>query len=192
MEKCTRLPYTVALTNLCTVFQLIAKANLHLNPAKCSLFHRQTSFLGHVVSEREVSTDPAKVEAVEKWLSPMSTGEVCSFLGLASFYRRFIAEFANIAQPLHQLTEKGQRFTWLPASQNTVNHLHKDLITTPILAIPDSTKPFLLDTDASNDGVGAVLSQMSEDDERVVAYYSHTLHSKTLTSKPSIGQEQNT
>ncbi|KAJ8402815.1 hypothetical protein AAFF_G00364870 [Aldrovandia affinis] len=76
----------------------------------------QTSFLGHVVSERGVSIDPAKVEAMEKWPSPMSTGEVHSFLGLASYYQRFIVGFANITRPLHQLTEKGQQFMWLPAS----------------------------------------------------------------------------
>ncbi|KAJ8402584.1 hypothetical protein AAFF_G00366670 [Aldrovandia affinis] len=100
--------YAVALTNLRTVFQLIAKANLCLNPAKRSLFRRQTSFLGHVVSERGVLTDPAKVEAMEKWLLPTSTGQVRSFLGLASYYRRFIVGFANFARSLYQLTEKRQ------------------------------------------------------------------------------------
>ncbi|KAJ8400154.1 hypothetical protein AAFF_G00398480 [Aldrovandia affinis] len=80
--------YTAALNNLCTVFEQIAKANLRLNPAKCSLFRRQTSFQEHVVSERGVSTDPAKVEAVEKWPSPTSSAEVRSFLGLASYYNR--------------------------------------------------------------------------------------------------------
>ncbi|KAJ8361892.1 hypothetical protein AAFF_G00414160 [Aldrovandia affinis] len=140
-----KFTYTVVLTNLRTVFQLIAKANLHLNPAKCSLFRQHTSFLGHLVSERGVSTDPAKVEVVEKWSAPTSTGEVRSFLGLASYYQRFIAVFANIARPLHQLTEKGQRFTWSPASQNAFSQLRKALITAPILAIPDPTKSFLLD-----------------------------------------------
>ncbi|KAJ8404571.1 hypothetical protein AAFF_G00334340 [Aldrovandia affinis] len=82
-----------------TVFKQIAKANLRLNPAKCSLFCQQTSFLGLVVSVRGVSTDPTKVEAVEKWPSPTSTGEVPSFLGLASYYRRFIVGLANITRP---------------------------------------------------------------------------------------------
>ncbi|KAJ8400180.1 hypothetical protein AAFF_G00398740 [Aldrovandia affinis] len=128
---------TAALTNLRTVFELIAKANLRLNPVKCSLFRRQTSFLEHVVSKRGVSSDPAKVEAVEKWQLPTSTGEVRSFLGLASYYRRFITGFANIARPLHQLTEKGQRFTRSPASQDAFDRLRKALITAPVLAIPE-------------------------------------------------------
>ncbi|KAJ8401335.1 hypothetical protein AAFF_G00385660 [Aldrovandia affinis] len=135
---------------------LIANANLRLNLAKYSLFRRQTSFLGHIVSERGVSTNPAKVEAVEKWPSPTSTGEVRSFLGIASYYRRFIAGFANIARPL---PKKGQWFKWSPVSQDAFDHLRKALTTVPVLAIPDPSKPFILDTDTSNDGVGAVLSQ---------------------------------
>ncbi|KAJ8413703.1 hypothetical protein AAFF_G00082100 [Aldrovandia affinis] len=124
----------------CIDYCCLNKENLRLNLVKCSLFCRQTSFLGHIVSEREVLTDLAKVEAAEKCLSPMSTSEVCSFLGLASYYRRFIAGFANITRRLHQLTEKGQRFTWSPASQDAFDHLRKALITAPILAIPDLMK----------------------------------------------------
>ncbi|KAJ8387183.1 hypothetical protein AAFF_G00159950 [Aldrovandia affinis] len=106
------------------VVLLIAKANLQLNPVKCSLFHQQTSFLGHVVSERGVSTDPAKVEPVEIWPSLTSTAKVHSFLGLASYYRRFIVGFSNIAQPLHELTEKGQWITWSLASQPPTHGSH--------------------------------------------------------------------
>ncbi|KAJ8414014.1 hypothetical protein AAFF_G00066120 [Aldrovandia affinis] len=93
--------YAAVITNLHTAFELITK----------------NSFLGYVISKRGVSTDPEKVEAVEKFPSPMSKGEVRSFLGLASYYQRSIAGFANITWPLHQLTEKGQWFTWSPVSQ---------------------------------------------------------------------------
>ncbi|KAJ8403508.1 hypothetical protein AAFF_G00352800 [Aldrovandia affinis] len=161
--------YTAALNNLRTVFKEIAKANLCLNPVKCSLFRRQTCFLGHVVSERGVTTDPAKVEAVEKCPSPTLIGEVCSFLGLALYYRRFIAGFVNTTRPLHQLTEKGQRLKWSPASIGTFDHLCKTVTTAPVLAIPDPARPFILDTDTSNDGIEAVLSQAGEDREKVVA-----------------------
>ncbi|KAJ8390191.1 hypothetical protein AAFF_G00109300 [Aldrovandia affinis] len=141
--------YTTALNSLHLVSQQITMVNLCLNSAKCSLFHRQTSFLGHIVSKKGVSTDPAKVEAVEQWPVPTSTAELSSFLGLASYY---------IARPLHQLTEKAQRFHWSPFSQDPFNQLHRVLITAPVLVIPDLSKPFIPDTDASNDGVGAVLS----------------------------------
>ncbi|KAJ8404659.1 hypothetical protein AAFF_G00335220 [Aldrovandia affinis] len=147
--------YIAALNSL---FQQIANANLCLNPAKYSLFHRKTSFLGHVVSEEGVSTDPAKVEVVEQWLVLTSTAEMRSFLGLASYYRRFIVGLADIAHPLHQLTKKAQWFQWSPASQDAFNRLRRALITAPVLAIPGSSKPFILDTDISNDGISAVLS----------------------------------
>ncbi|KAJ8412694.1 hypothetical protein AAFF_G00116450 [Aldrovandia affinis] len=95
--------------------------------------------------------------------------EVFSFLGLVSYYKQFIAGFADIARPLHQLTEKAQQFQWSPSSQDAFNWLHKTLIMAILLAIPDPSKPFILDTDASNDGVGVVLSQMGELGERAMA-----------------------
>ncbi|KAJ8399525.1 hypothetical protein AAFF_G00409360 [Aldrovandia affinis] len=103
-------------------------------------------------------------------------------MGLASYYLRFIVGFANITQPLHQLTEKGQRFTGSPASQDALDRLSKAFITAPVLAIPDLTKPFILDTDASNDGIGAILSQTGMEGERVVAYYSRALHKPDATT----------
>ncbi|KAJ8389934.1 hypothetical protein AAFF_G00112190 [Aldrovandia affinis] len=144
--------------------RLLAGPSLPISTTENSLHYRQgimgiQCYAVRSVQQSEGSV-PEKVEAVEKWPSPTSAGEVRSLLVLASYYRRFIAGFANIARPLHQLTEKGQRFTWSPASQKAFDHLRKALITAPILAIPDPTKPFLLDTDARNNGVGAVLSQV--------------------------------
>ncbi|KAJ8410114.1 hypothetical protein AAFF_G00211550 [Aldrovandia affinis] len=133
--------YTVALNNLRTAFEQIAKTNLRQNPYKCSLFRQQTSFLGHVVNERGVSTDPAKEEPVEKCHLLDRRGEVHSFLGLDSYHLRFIAGFANIVCPLHQLTEKGQQFKWTSASQDAFDRLHKALTTAPVLAIPDPPSP---------------------------------------------------
>lgn len=100
---------------------------------------------------------------------PSNQTEVRSFLGLASYYRRFVRGFAEIARPLHQLTENGKRFKWDEACQRAFVELKTHLILAPILAYPDPKKVFILDIDASDFGIGAVLSQDMEGLERVVA-----------------------
>uniref|UniRef100_A0A3Q1J2D2 ribonuclease H n=1 Tax=Anabas testudineus TaxID=64144 RepID=A0A3Q1J2D2_ANATE len=165
-----------ALANLREVFTVIRQAGLRLNPAKCNLLARETAFLGHVVSEHGVSTDPAKVSAVRDWPTPTTASELRSFLGLASYYRRFVRGFATIASPLHRLTEKGKRFEWSSAYTTAFQQLKAALADAPVLALPDPQQPFILDTDASNVGVGAVLSQGGEAGERAVAFYSCSLN----------------
>ena len=122
-----------------------------------------------------MATDPAKTEKVAAWPCPTSVTEVQRFLGLASYYRRFIRNFAEIAKPLHRLTEKTQDFRWTDQCDNAFRELKQRLTSAPILAFPDFSQPFILDTDASQTGIGAVLSQVQEGQERVVAYASRTL-----------------
>ena len=98
------------------------------------------------------------------------------FLGLANYYCRFIQGFAELAKPLHRLTERNVSFTWTKECQESFAHLCHRLTTTPILAYPDFAKPFILDTDASNSSIGAVLSQLGDDGcEHVIAYGSKLL-----------------
>lgn len=92
------------------VLSKLRQANLKVKPVKCNLFATEVQYLGHIISARGVKADPAKVEAVCQWPVPKNQTEVRSFVGLASYYRRFIRGFAELAQPLHQLTEKGRRF----------------------------------------------------------------------------------
>lgn len=153
----------------------LKSTNLKVKPAKCTLFAKKVNYLGHVISEERVGTDPAKSETVKAWPTPTTVGEVRSFVGLASYYRRFIEGFGSIAQPLHKLTEKNRQFKWDGACQEAFDALKCKLTTAPILAYPDPTKPFILDTDASDQGIGAVLSQLHGDQERVVAYASRSL-----------------
>lgn len=96
-------------------------------------------------------------------------------MGLASYYRRFVRGFADITRLLHQLTEKGRRFSWGEECQVAFNQLKASLITAPVLAYPDPTKTFILVTDTSNVGVGAVLSQKESGLERVIAYACRVL-----------------
>ncbi|KAK2917592.1 hypothetical protein Q8A73_004338 [Channa argus] len=153
-----------AINNLAGVFMAIRQAGLRLNPAKSHLLARETQFLGHVVNEHGVTTDRAKVAAIKEWPQPTTTSELRSFLGLASYYRRFVKDFATIASPFHRVTEKGRRFEWSEACSRAFQRLKVDLSEAPVLAYADPQQPFIVDTDASGVGIGAVLSQGGENE----------------------------
>ena len=156
------------LTNLAAVLKRIKGAGLRLKPSKCVLCREAVSYLGHIVSRSGVATDPEKTAKVATWPTPRSVQEVQQFLGLASYYRRFVKQFAEIAKPLYRLTERGRQFRWTMECATAFAMLKSRLTSTPILAFPDSTKPFLLDTDASQEGIGAVLSQECDGNEVVI------------------------
>ena len=164
------------LLHLREVLIRLREAGLKLQPSKCSFCQKKVAFLGHIVSDKGVATDPAKTAQVAKWPTPSSQKEVQQFLGLASYYRRFVKDFATIAKPLHRLTEKTMDFKWTSECQSAFEELRRNLTAAPILAFPDFEKPFILDTDASDFGVGAVLSQVQDDGtERAIAYASRVL-----------------
>ena len=164
------------LERLKEVFLRLRKANLKLKVKKCELFQQSVSFLGHIVSKDGISADPEKVQAVKSWPSPNSVTEVRSFLGFCSYYRKFVKGFADIASPLHKITEKGRKFEWTDECQDAFESLKDILTSTPILAYPDESSSFILDTDASEIGIGAVLSQIQDGNERVLAYASRKLN----------------
>ena len=128
-----------------------------------------------MISNKGVSTDPAKISTVSHWPTPTNVTELRSFLGLASYYRRFIHHFAEVAAPLYRLQEKGSTFRWTANCTDAFEMLKKKLTSAPILAFPRPSDTFILDTDASECGIGAVLSQRQEGIERVIAYGSRTL-----------------
>lgn len=163
------------LHNLSVVLQKLKEAGLRLKPRKCSFCRESVSYLGHIVSREGVSTDPEKTAKVTSWPTPTSVQAVQQFLGLASYYRRFVRNFAEIAKPLHRLTERGRDFTWTVECETAFATLKYRLSSAPILSFPDFSKPFILDTDASQEGIGAVLSQICEGNEQVIAYASRTL-----------------
>ena len=137
------------LKNLELVFEKLLAAGLKLKARKCTLFAQKVKYLGHIISEQGIQTDPEKIEIVKHWPVPVSKTQVRSFIGLSSYYRKFIANYAQIAQPLHKLTEANVPFKWSDECQSAFDVLKSRLTSAPILTHPDFTKPFILDTDAS-------------------------------------------
>ena len=176
------------LQRLDTVFGKLRAFGLKIKPQKCSLFRREVKFLGHIVSAAGVATDPEKIKAVQEWEEPTSETELRSFLGLAGYYRRYVPSFAQIAKPLHQCigkatnTKKGAKKRlsqesplfhekWNQDCTLAFQKLKEKLTSAPVLAHPDFSKPFVVETDASFRGLGAVLSQ----EDGVIAYASRGL-----------------
>jgi len=137
--------FSQQIANLRQVFEGLRKANLKLSPRKCVLCQREVKYLGHVVSEEGISPDPGKIEAVKSWPRPSSSTEVKSFLGLCSYYQRFVPSFADIAHPLHQCTTTSP-FSGEPEADVAFKKLKQALTEAPVLAYPRPAASFILDT----------------------------------------------
>ncbi|BHF60516.1 hypothetical protein SprV_0100348100 [Sparganum proliferum] len=165
--------------NLRAVLLALREAGLTLNPQKCQFLREKVNYLGHEVSPSGIKVSAEKAGAILTWPTPNSTTEVRSFIGLASYYRRFIRDFAGIARPLHRLTEKGREFRWTDECQAAFDELRTRLSRAPTLMLPNTTEtapPFVLDTDASAFAMGGVLSQTDDNGlERVICFASKTL-----------------
>ena len=144
------------------VLSRLLHANLKLNPEKCQFFKKSVTFLGHIISDQGVSTDPEKIQAITQWLTLTSPEELRSFLGLASYYRRFIDKFAEIAAPLYRMQDKNSKFQWNKQCRSAFQSLKQNLSSAPVLAFPNPQDTFILDTDAGDVGIGGVLSQVQD------------------------------
>ena len=166
------------LRHITDVFHRLREAGLTVKPKKCQFAMSTCIYLGHVVGNGEVRPDSSKVEAVKTFPIPRSKSQVRAFLGLTGYYRRFIPDYARIAAVLTDLTKKDapSRVKWTSACHNAFAQLQKILCSAPVLRSPDLSHQFILQTDASNRGVGAVLSQKDDDGfEHPVAYFSRKL-----------------
>ena len=164
------------LEHLRTVMTSIAEAGLKLKPTKCHFACQEIEYLGHQVTPKGLRPTDHHVAAVKGFQTPTNLKELRQFLGLASYYRRFIRGFAALAQPLHYLTRKEVPFIWTSACENAFHALKESLTKAPVLAYPEFSRDFILETDASILGLGAVLSQQQEDgDTHPVAYASRSL-----------------
>lgn len=170
------------LQRLRTIFLKIREAGIKLSPDKCNFFQSELCFLGHIISHEGIKTDPKKVEAVAEWKKPGTIQEMRSFLGFTNYYRKFIDSYASLAGPLENLmTISGKNnmkcknktmLQWNPEAEAIFLSLKRSLTTAPVLSFPVRGGRFILDCDASHNYLGAVLSQVQNGEERVIAYGS--------------------
>ena len=155
----------------------LRRAGLTANPAKCRLGLEETSYLGYQVGRGNVRPQESKVAAIRDWPRPTSKKQVKSFLGLVGKYQRFIPGFATLASPLNDLTRKAlpDRVTWSDAAERAFGDLRRALCSEPVLLTPNFSLPLLVHTDASEVGLGAVLSQVQGGEEHPVMYVSRKL-----------------
>ena len=166
------------LEHLQLVIQRIQQASLKLKPSKCSFVREEVEFLGHVLTPEGLKTNPRIVEAVKEYRQPQNVKEIRQFLGLSSYYRRFIKNFAALAQPLTALTRNNVEFKWTAECQGAFDRLKQCMTTTPVLCYPSFDTPFVLETDASIRGIGAILSQVQSDGQ----YHPVAFASRSLTA----------
>ena len=164
-----------ALENLTLIFERLRSYGLQFKSTKCHLFQTSVPFLGHVVGRGGLECDPRKIMDVKSWPVPDGLKSVQQFLGFVGYYRRFIPNFADLAEPLVALTGKDVPFVWRPACATAFTGLRDALVRAPILSFPTEDGDYILDTDASNFGLGGVLSQIQDNVERLIAYCSRAL-----------------
>lgn len=157
------------------VFKILDEFNLKINIEKCTFFKDEVIILGHVLSTKGISPIPSKVKVIVNWLPPTNITQLKSFLGAIGYYRKFIKNFAQKAKSLFFLLKKDVPFVWSDECSDAFETLKISLTKAPILAAPDYSKPFIIRTDASRDGLGGVLLQVRDDMEVPLYFESRTL-----------------
>ena len=164
------------LERLDDVFTRLREHGLKAKPSKCVFFKSPIEFLGHLVSADGIEPQPQKLDTIRDWPTPHCLRDVRAFYGLASYYRRFVKDFAAIAEPLSRLTRKNTPFTWTDETQESFERLKRALVDAGTLAYPYPDVPCIVDTDASDVATGAVLSQVIDGVERPIAFFSRVLN----------------
>jgi hypothetical protein len=141
------------------VLQVLREHQLYGKLSKCSFYQKQIHYLGHIISEHGIVVDPEKIEAIRGWTTPINVSDVRYFMGLASYYKRFIVGFSNIVHPITSLQKKGTKFEWTFKCENNYNMLKELLTTVPVLKIVDPNEICVVCTDTCKEGLGGVLTQ---------------------------------
>jgi deoxyuridine 5'-triphosphate nucleotidohydrolase len=173
------------LDHLDAAFDRLRKAGLKAKLKKCEFGKRELTFLGFRTGKDGLRADPDKVNKITTCPAPKNVAEVRAFLGLASYYRRFVANFAKITEPIRRLLKKEEPFAWTAAQQEAFDQVKQMLTTPPILAYPNFEAPFTLAVDASYDGIGAVLSQTDNNGHEHPIHFasrSTTVHEQRLAT----------
>lgn len=158
------------LVHLQAVFEIMQHHKLYAKGSKCAFGVLEVEYLGHFISATGVATDPKKIDVVKAWKIPITVKQLRGFLGLAGYHRRFIRGFSAITRPLNELLKK-DKFTWHDQATAAFEKLKEALVIAPFLALPDYAKVFIIETDASRMGIGAVLMQQGHP----IAYISRCL-----------------
>ncbi|GJX69147.1 putative reverse transcriptase domain-containing protein [Tanacetum coccineum] len=153
------------------ILELLKKEELYAKFSKCDFWISIVQFLGHLIDSQGLHVDPAKIEAVKNWASPTTPTEIRKFLGLTSYYQRFIKDFSKIAKSLTELTQKNKKYIWGEDQESSFQLLKQKLYEALILALPEGNNNFVVYCDVSHQGLGAVLMQQ----EKVIAYASRQL-----------------
>jgi transposase InsO family protein len=158
------------------VLALLRENDLFLKPTKCEFNKTKVEYLGMIIEEGKISMDPVKLQGIRDWPSPTTVKKTREFLGFGNFYRRFIWHFSELAKPLNDLLKKDQKFEWTDDCQKAFDELKKRFTEEPVLMMPDKTKPFQIESDASKYATGAVLTQLdSNGDRHPISFISKSL-----------------
>jgi hypothetical protein len=168
-------PGTTHLAHVDRVLHLLSQHQLFLKLSKCVFGASEVEYLGHIVGKASVRVDPKNIEAMQDWSHPKTLKSLHVFLGLTCYYHKFVKNYRKIVAPLTALL-KNNSFTWTPEADQAFQALKAAMCTTPVLALPDFTKTFVLECDAFGRGIGAVLMQ----DGRTLAFTSKQLSERHL------------
>lgn len=168
------------LEHIQSIFEILRKSGLKIKTKKCEFAKKELVYLGHIISINGIRPNPKKTECVANFPTPNNSDQVRTFLGLSGYYRKFIKNYADIAKPLTELTKLDATWKWTEKEIRAFNHLKHLLTTNPILGYPDPYIDYVLQTDASEYAIGAVLAQIQDGNEVVIAYMSKILQKNEL------------
>ena len=163
------------LERLDKIFTRLSQYGLKIKPSKCVLFRTKIEFLGHLITPNGVEPLPDKVKAIKEWPTPRCLRDVRAFYGLIGYYRKFVAGFATLAEPLTRLTKKNTKFVWTDETDKAFKNLKQRMMEVPTLAFPYPDRPCIIDSDSSDTAYGSVLSQVIDGHERPIAFFSRVM-----------------